>query len=103
MVLAGEKLFLVGPPREALQSQEAYDGAQGAILCAVSARDGKILSEYPLDALPVFDGLAAAQGRLYLSLKDGRLMCLGPVKKISWTNMKSKEAQRPCFFIPSIF
>jgi len=28
-------------------------------------------------ALPVFDGLAAAHGRLYLTTYDGRLLCLG--------------------------
>lgn len=42
----------------------------------VSARDGRPLRE--LDApKPVWDGLAAANGRLYLSTADGRLMCLG--------------------------
>jgi hypothetical protein len=46
-------------------------------LCAVSAADGKTLAQYHLDSLPVFDGLAAAQGRLYLTLQDGRLLCLG--------------------------
>ena len=38
---------------------------------------GKTLAEYPLGAVPVFDGLAAAQGRLYLTLRDGRLLCFG--------------------------
>jgi len=74
-ILAGDKLFLAGPPSDALESQAAFDGAQGASLYAVSAADGKTLAEYPLDALPIFDGLAAAQGRLYLTLQDGRLVC----------------------------
>jgi hypothetical protein len=77
MVLSGDTLLLAGPPADALESKAVHDGAQGAILCAVSAGDGKTLAEYRLDALPVFDGLAAAQGRLYLSLRDGRLLCLG--------------------------
>ena len=43
----------------------------------VAVGDGKKLAEYPLDAAPIWDGLAVASGRLYLSLNDGRVMCLG--------------------------
>jgi hypothetical protein len=76
MVVAGEVMFLAGPPANAIESKSAYEGAEGAILCAVSAADGKMLAAYRLDALPVFDGLAAAQGRLFLTTQDGRLLCL---------------------------
>jgi outer membrane protein assembly factor BamB len=76
MVLAGDRLFVAGPPADALQSLPAFSGQDGATLCAISAAEGKTLSAYRLDALPVFDGLAAAQGRLYLTLQDGRLLCL---------------------------
>jgi len=76
MVLAGRTLFAAGPPAGALRSQAAYEGAEGAMLCAVSADDGETLAEYRLDALPVFDGLAAARGCLYLAMQDGRLLCL---------------------------
>jgi len=77
MVLAGDTLFLAGPPAAALESEPAYDGTKGAIFSAVSATDGRTLSQRPLDALPTFDGLAAAQSRLYLTTQDGRLLCLG--------------------------
>ena len=77
IVVAGQTLFVAGPPGSASQSRAAYEGAEGAMLRAVSAGDGKTLAEYRLDALPVFDGLAAAQGRLYLAMCDGRLLCLG--------------------------
>ena len=39
--------------------------------------DGKTLATHKLASLPVFDGMAAAGGRLYVSTTDGRLRCLG--------------------------
>jgi outer membrane protein assembly factor BamB len=77
MVLAGDALFLAGPPANALQSQSAYEGRKGAILCVISVAEGKELAAYQLDSLPVFDSLAVAQGKLYLTTSDGRLLCLG--------------------------
>ena len=35
------------------------------------------LAEYRLDAPPVFDGLAAAGGQLYLATMDGKVACFG--------------------------
>ena len=46
------------------------------MLMAVSASDGAELARYELDSPPVFDGMAAANGRLYLSLENGRLLCM---------------------------
>jgi hypothetical protein len=36
-----------------------------------------MVAEYRLDALPVFDGAAAAYGRLFMALQDGRVVCFG--------------------------
>lgn len=44
---------------------------------AASATDGTKLAQYPLDAPPRWDGMAAANGRLLLSLANGTLVCLG--------------------------
>lgn len=77
LVLAGKTLFVAGPPARALRSKTAYEGTKGAVLCAVSAEDGKTLAEYRLESAPVFDGVAAARGRLYLAVQDGRVLCLG--------------------------
>ena len=49
---------------------------RGADGVAVSARDEKKLAERALDAPPVFDGMIAAAGRLFVALKDGSLVCL---------------------------
>ena len=40
------------------------------------AADGRQLSESQLPAMPVFDGLSAANGRLYLSTLDGHVLSL---------------------------
>ena len=47
---------------------------------AVAVADGKLERVLDLPAVPVFDGMASAGGRLYLSLKDGTVICLGSGK-----------------------
>jgi hypothetical protein len=42
-----------------------------------SARDGSLLKSHSLESPPVFDGLSAARGRLFLTTRDARLICLG--------------------------
>lgn len=96
LVLAGDTLFMAGPPvlvdeaeaylawgDPAVQEKmaeyvEAFDGRKGALLMAIAPADGRQLAAYRLDSPPVFDGLAAASGRLYLAAMDGRVVCLGP-------------------------
>ena len=39
--------------------------------------DGKRLAEHKLNGPPVFDGMAAARGRLYVCTMDGAVHCLG--------------------------
>jgi len=43
----------------------------------MSAEDGEKLAEYRLDSPPMFDGMAAANGRLYISAVDGTIVCFG--------------------------
>jgi len=94
LALAHRTLFVAGPPvvvdeekafdslrdpatRAKLAEQDAaLAGRSGALLWAVAAADGTRLAEYPLDAPPAWDGMAAANGRLYLSTADGKVMCL---------------------------
>jgi len=76
MVLAGKVLFVAGPPAAAVEAPEARDEGQGALLLALAASDGAELARHRLEAPPVFDGLAAAGGRLYVTLEDGRLVCM---------------------------
>ena len=93
MVLSGKTLFVAGPPdttrlapagvtdpyhvtsEKALREQDAaLAGERGGLLWAVSAVDGKRLAEIRLDSPPVFDGVIAANGRLLLSTKDGKVL-----------------------------
>ena len=76
MVLADKVLFVAGLPAEADNGPEGRDENQEALLMAISATDGTELARYRLDSAPVFDGMAAANGRLYLSLKNGQVLCM---------------------------
>jgi outer membrane protein assembly factor BamB len=94
MVLADQTLFVAGPPdvvdeehiwgrtlepevQEKLRAQSAaLQGQAGSLLWAMSASDGRKLAEYKLESVPAWDGMAAANGRLYLSLKSGRVVCM---------------------------
>jgi len=45
------------------------------MLRVVSTADGRTVSEQNLDAMPVFDGMSAARGRVIVSLKNGEVQC----------------------------
>jgi len=80
MVRAGGALFAAGEP-DACDPDDptaALDGRSGAVLMALDPDDGRPLFECPLETPPVFDGMIAAGGRLYLSMTDGTVRCLGP-------------------------
>jgi outer membrane protein assembly factor BamB len=78
MVAAGETLFVAGPPdvMDDTDPYAAFEGRKGAFLWAFSAADGRKLTEHKLDSEPVFDGMIAANGRLYVSTRDGKVVCL---------------------------
>ncbi len=79
LALAGDVVFVAGTPVAFPKDDlaKAYEGRMGGLLWAVSAETGKRLSDRRLPAPPSWDGVAAANGRLYVSLADGRLLCLG--------------------------
>jgi hypothetical protein len=56
----------------------AVRGKSGARLWAVSAATGEKVAEYEMEAPPVFDGMAAANERLYVATVDGCVICLTP-------------------------
>ena len=94
MVLADKTLFIAGPP-DIVDEEKAFfalsdtevlaqlaeqsallEGKEGALLWAVSARDGKKLGELKLDSLPVWDGMIASGGKLFLTTMNGEVACL---------------------------
>jgi len=94
MVAAAENLFVAGHPdfvderrafrlpddpdvqRQLQRQAEALEGRYGGRLWVVSKADGRPVARYNLDSPPVFDGMAAAAGRLFLSTLDGSVLCL---------------------------
>jgi hypothetical protein len=97
MLLAKDQLVLAGPPDDvdseyALERLAAKDkaiheqlklqdenlqGKHGAKLWVMDTRDGTQLTELQLDSLPVWDGMSAAYGKVYISTIDGKVICLG--------------------------
>jgi outer membrane protein assembly factor BamB len=79
IALAGDVLFVAGTPVAFPEDDlaKAYEGRMGGVLWAASASTGEKLADYKLDAAPVWDSLAAANGALFLSLADGRVVCMG--------------------------
>jgi len=97
MTLAGNCLVLAGPPdladetrmlgflpgaddeinRQLKAQNEAWLGNQGGLLWIASADDGGKLAEYALKSFPVFDGMSAAAGGLYMSMIDDCLVKFG--------------------------
>jgi outer membrane protein assembly factor BamB/SAM-dependent methyltransferase len=77
MVLADKVLFAGGPPIGRTSRSGEGKGGQTALLIAFSALDGAELARYQLDSPPVFDGMAAADGRLYLACENGQVVCMG--------------------------
>ena len=93
MVLAGKTLFIAGPldvvdeeqifakpfdkqiAAQAASQVALLQGKGGALLVSVSTADGNKLSELKLDAAPIFDGLAAADGKLFVVMMDGSVVC----------------------------
>jgi outer membrane protein assembly factor BamB len=97
MVLAGQNLFVAGPPdiideevtfkkvserdeqvQSLLRSQDdALRGKQGALLLAVNPDTGKITQRLKIPELPTWDGMASANGSLFLSTNEGSVVCFG--------------------------
>jgi outer membrane protein assembly factor BamB len=97
MVLSGAKLFVAGPldlideeatfkqisqrdesVQELLEVQDqALNGKFSGLLLTIDCETGAVEHRLELGTLPAWDGLAGANGRLYLSTTDGQLVCIG--------------------------
>jgi hypothetical protein len=78
-VLADRTLYAAGAPIPAGKKNPLELLGQGhpGILMAISTESpGETVAEYQLQSQPVFDGLAAAEGRLFMSLQNGQLVCM---------------------------
>ncbi|MCK4959385.1 MAG: hypothetical protein KAT00_08285, partial [Planctomycetes bacterium] len=94
MVLADETIFIAGPP-DMVDEEQLFDNFQdpqmqkkakaqdasladkkGAILMAISTKNGKKLAQYELDSMPTWDAMAAANNRLYIATEKGNIICM---------------------------
>lgn len=79
MLQAGNCLYLGGMPGviDPKDPFATYEGRKGGLLWVMSGRNGEKLAEYKLEAVPVWDGMAAANERLYISTQDGWVLSMG--------------------------
>jgi len=88
MVAAKNALILAGMPdlgeraggkrkefEDPAAAIEAFEGKRGSFLRIVSLDDGEKTKEVKLPGTPVFDGMSAAKGQLFISFKDGSVSC----------------------------
>jgi outer membrane protein assembly factor BamB len=54
----------------------SFEGRKGALLDVYSAKDGSLLKSTPLESVPAFDGMIAANSRIYLTTSDAKLICM---------------------------
>ena len=79
MVVTAGPLFVAGPP-DVVDPKDplgAFEHRKGGLLYAVDTATGKRLASHRLPSPPLFDGAAAAQGRLYIAQEDGSITCFG--------------------------
>jgi len=79
MVVGGKHLALAGPPAE-LPPDDPWGGLEGRAggkLRILESETGTPVRKVDLDAPPMWDGMAVASGRLFVTMKDGSVNCLG--------------------------
>jgi len=77
MIKAGQKIYIGGMPLTKPDDPYAtFSGRSGGLVQVHSVANGEKLDTIKLDSPVVWDGLAAAHGRLYISCQDGSLVCL---------------------------
>jgi len=78
MLRAGDMIFLAGVPATPTPGDPhaTFEGRTTGMLHTASTGDGKPLAHRKLKNPPVWDGLAAAGGKLYMSAMDGSVTCM---------------------------
>jgi len=93
LTLAGDTILALGPPdvvdeeeanarhfapdvQKALREQDAaLAGQRGAVLLLVDKMSGDIRARHEFDAIPVFDGMITASGKVFIVTTDGAVRC----------------------------
>jgi len=79
MLLTSNALFVGGWPDDGTPTDlcAARAGERAGHLWVFSTNNGEQIAERELESSPVFDGMAAADERLLVSLKNGKVVCFG--------------------------
>ncbi len=79
MLLDEDNVFVAGTPNVFPEDDifKAVEGRMGGLLVIASKEDGKEVARYELADVPTWDGMSAADGKLFVSLKNGALVCFG--------------------------
>jgi hypothetical protein len=99
--LLDEEAFFKSPDDErnkfmAHKQKQLINSVKGGKLAAVSAEAGYVMQEIDLGSQPVWDGIAAAYGKLFMTCKDGAVVALATSNDPELlAEMKQLEAQRP--------
>ena len=56
---------------------DTFEGRKGSRLSVTDKTDGRVVAELTLESAPVFDGMIAAEQKLFISMVDGSVVCLG--------------------------
>ena len=78
LIGAGDNIFVGGMPDRVDPNYPfaVIEGQREGVLKVYDADSGDFVSDTALESPPVWDGIAAANGRLYLCLEDGGVMCI---------------------------
>lgn len=89
MIQAQDHLFIAGPGTTVATRrtktasstrhgfpEDVFSGKTSGTLIVVSPADGRPIAEVTIPSTPVWDGMAAAHGHIFISMRDGSLLCL---------------------------
>jgi len=77
LLVSDNCLYLAGT-RDVVDEKDPWahvEGRMGGVLAVYARADGKKLDEVPISSAPVFDGLSASNGNVFLVTRDGNIRC----------------------------
>jgi len=88
MLLAKNRLYVLGVRdvldelnrgnlfKDNTEQDEHMLGKHGSVLAIVDPATGEVAKRYEFDFFPSFDGMSAAEGKIYIACQDGTVVCL---------------------------
>ena len=77
-LLVGDNCLYVAGVRDRVEKKDPWghvQGRMGGVLGLYAKSDGTKITEIPLDAAPLFDGLSAARENVFLVTEQGEVLC----------------------------